>query len=61
MNDSDESMRIDLFKDNNSEANQFPRLQIFEHLFFEAVILPHLEIKGDKELGWHGYLRIFVE
>ena len=45
MNDSKKPKWISLLKDNNYEANQFPRLQISEHLLFEAVLVHHLEVK----------------
>ena len=45
MDDNEEPKWISLIKDNNSETNQFPRLQISEHLPFEAVYVPQLETK----------------
>ena len=42
MDDSEEQKWISLIKDNNSDANQSPRLQISEHLLFEAVLVPQL-------------------
>ena len=38
MNDSEEPKWLSLMKDNNSEANQFPMLQISKHLLSEAVL-----------------------
>ena len=42
MDDSEEPKCISLLKDNNSKANQFPRLHISEYLQFEAVLVPQL-------------------
>ena len=39
---------------------QFPWLQMSEHLIFEAVLVPNLEVKWGKELKWQLYLRISV-
>ena len=41
MDDSEEPKWISLLKDNNSEANQFPRLQISKHLL---VLVPNIEV-----------------
>ena len=45
MDDHEEQKWISLLKDNNSDAYQFPRLQISKHLLFDAVLVPHLEVK----------------
>ena len=45
MDNSEEPKMISLMKDKSSEANQLSRLQIYEHLQFEAVLVPHLEVK----------------
>ena len=45
MDDSEEPKWVNLLKDNNYEANQLSSLQIYEHFIFEAVLVPHLEVK----------------
>ena len=45
MDDSEEPKWINLLEDSNFEENQFPSLKISEHLIFEAVLVPHLEVK----------------
>ena len=52
MDDGEEPKWINLLKDNISEVNQFPRLQISEHSLFEVVLVPHLEVILGKELKW---------
>ena len=42
MDDSEEPKLISLVKDNDSEENQFPRLQITVHLIIDAVLVPHI-------------------
>ena len=44
MDDSEEQKWISLLKDKICDTNQFLRLQISEHLLFEAVLVPHLEV-----------------
>ena len=58
VNDSEEPMCLSLLKDNTFEANWFPSLQKSEHLLFEAVLMPRLEVQWGKELKWQWYLRI---
>ena len=36
---------INFLKDSNFEENQFQSLKIYEHLIFEAVLVPNLEVK----------------
>ena len=52
MDDSGEPKFISILKDNNSEANKFLSLQIYEHFQIETVLVPHLEVAGGKELKW---------
>ena len=40
MDDSEEPKWINILKDNNSEENQLPRIQLSEHLLLEAVLVP---------------------
>ena len=45
MDDSEEPKWLSLLKDDLFDANEFPRLQIYKCLIFEAVLVPHVEVE----------------